>query len=72
MLPATSNILLWWKMNQIKYLHLAEFACKYLAILATLSSAEKQFSLAGNIITDKRSQLKPTVVDMLCFFHNNL
>ena len=52
----------WWSMH----------AAGYPRICGTSSSSERLFSVAGNIITAKRSLLKPHKVDMLVFLAKNL
>ena len=62
----------WWSIQAPAYPRLAKLARKYLCICGTSSSSERLFSVAGNIVTAKRSLLKPHKVDMLVFLANNL
>ena len=62
----------WWKDNSSKYPILSKLCRKYLCIQATLVSAERAFSSAGNIIKSKRSCLLPESVEMLTFLAANL
>lgn len=62
----------WWSMHAAGYPRLAKLARKYLCVCGTSSSSERLFSVAGNIVTAKRSLLKPHKVDMLVFLAKNL
>lgn len=62
----------WWSMHAAGYPRLAKLVRKYLCICGTSSSSERLFSVAGNIVTAKRSLLKPHKVDMLVFLAKNL
>lgn len=62
----------WWKQHELNFPLVARLAKKYLCIPATSSSFERAFSASGNIITCKRSCLKPSTVDQLVFLALNL
>ncbi|KAL3971629.1 C-C chemokine receptor type 4 [Sarotherodon galilaeus] len=62
----------WWKQHETSFPLVARLARKYLCIPATSSSSERAFSASGNIITCKRSCLKPNTVDQLVFLALNL
>ena len=62
----------WWSVQAVAYPSLAKLACKYLCICGTSSASKQLFSVAGNIVTAKRSLLKPHKVDMLVFLAKNL
>lgn len=62
----------WWKQHETNFPLVARLARKYLCIPATSSSSERAFSASGNIITCKRSCLKPNTVDQLVFLALNL
>lgn len=68
----SADPLAWWKGNQSTFPHLSQLARKYLCIPATSVPSERLFSVAGNIVTDKRGRLKPSNVNMLCFLSANL
>ncbi|KAL4006660.1 nucleobindin [Sarotherodon galilaeus] len=61
-----------WKQHETNFPSVARLARKYLCIPATSSSSERAFSASGNIITCKRSCLKPNTVDQLVFLALNL
>lgn len=67
-----SNPLSWWKLQAPHYPGLSKIAQKYLCICATSEASERLFSVAGNVVTAKRSCLKPDKVNMLTFLANNL
>ena len=67
-----TNPLEWWKTHYIDYTHLACLAKKYLCIPATSVASGCPFSTSGNIVSDKRSCLKPERVNMLTFLAKNL
>lgn len=67
-----TNPLEWWKQHEMNFPLVARLAKKYLCIPATSSSSERAFSASGNIITCKRSCLKPNTVDQLVFLALNL
>ncbi|XP_069105881.1 E3 SUMO-protein ligase ZBED1-like [Argopecten irradians] len=61
----------WWKEKEIFYPRVAKVAKKFLAIPASSVPSERVFSLAGNIVRKKRSQLSPENVDKMIFLHKN-
>jgi len=71
-LEMEENPLDWWKVEHRRYPHLAKLAQKYLCICATSVPAERIFSIAGQIVSDRRSALKPDRVDQLVFLARNL
>ncbi|KYN09384.1 hypothetical protein ALC57_18489, partial [Trachymyrmex cornetzi] len=50
---------------------LSELCKKYLCIPASSTESERTFSTTGQIISDRRSRLKPKNVDILVFLHKN-
>ena len=42
---------------------------RYLIALATSASSERIFSVAGNVVTQKRSRLKPHMVKFFVFLN---
>lgn len=67
-----TNPLEWWRQHEANFPRVASLAKKYLCIPATSSPSERAFSTSGNIITCRRSALKPETVDQLVFFAHNL
>ncbi len=64
--------LVWWKAHKEQYPRLCSLARKYLCIPATSSPSERVFSTGGNIVSCRRSALKPQNVDRLVFLAKNL
>ena len=65
------NPLTWWRTNCTLFPMLSSLVRKYLCVPATSTPSERVFSTAGNLVTQKRSMLKPETVDMLVFLHAN-
>ena len=68
---STVDPLTWWRERAPTYPIISHLAKKYLAIPASSVPSERIFSLAGNIVTKKRANLKPENVDRLIFLHKN-
>ena len=60
-----------WKIHQKNVPNLFKVFKKYIHIPATSVPSERMFSLAGNVITEKRSRLIPRNVNLLTFLHHN-
>uniref|UniRef100_A0A1X7VSP8 HAT C-terminal dimerisation domain-containing protein n=1 Tax=Amphimedon queenslandica TaxID=400682 RepID=A0A1X7VSP8_AMPQE len=59
----------WWKRNEKAFANISKLATKYLSILATSVPSERLFTKAGELISAKRSRLKPKNVDMFLFLN---
>jgi hypothetical protein len=66
-----SNPLSWWKNNEKRFPILCEFSKEFFGISATSVPSERLFSDVGNVITNKRSSLKPEKVEKLIFLKRN-
>jgi hypothetical protein len=64
------NPLDFWRQNYSLYPHLARIAKRVFAVPATSAAVEREFSLAGNIITKKRSRLSPETVNDIIFLNS--
>nr|XP_054591578.1 E3 SUMO-protein ligase ZBED1-like [Nothobranchius furzeri] len=71
-LPLTEDPLNWWHGHEFTFPLLSKLSKRYLRIPGTSVSAERVFSTAGDVVTAKRSTLKPEHVDHLVFLHKNL
>ena len=69
MIKRTEDPLVWWKQNSHSFPRLSLVARKYLHIPATSTSSERLFSKAGELISARRSCLKPSVVDKILFLN---
>ena len=65
------DLLGWWKTNSSVYPKLAQLARQVLCVPAS-SSSEREFSVAGRTIEERRTRLSPSTVDALLFLHNAL
>ena len=61
----------WWKENSVSFPRLSKVARKLLHIPATSTASERLFSKAGELISSRRSCLKPSVVDKILFLNKN-
>ncbi|CAF1564148.1 unnamed protein product [Rotaria magnacalcarata] len=61
------NPLHFWKCNHALYPRLAKIAKRVFSVPASSAGVEREFSLAGNIITKKRSRLSPETVNDIIF-----
>ncbi|CAF1099236.1 unnamed protein product [Didymodactylos carnosus] len=57
------NPLSFWKQNEQTYPNLAKLAKRYFSITCSSAAVERQFSAAGQIITQRRSNLDPAAVN---------
>lgn len=71
-LDAEKDPLVWWRQHEVNFPSVAKLAKKYLCIPATSSPSERVFSASGNIVTCKRTCLKPERVDQLVFLSFNM
>ena len=72
LLDVEESALYWWKVEAVRYPTVAKLARKYLCLCATSVAAECVFSCGGNIVTDRRTCLKPEKVDSLVFLALNM
>lgn len=64
------NLMEWWQTNQTKYPRLSKLALQLHSMPASSAAAERSFSLAGNIISEKRNRLGKDSVDSLLFLNS--
>uniref|UniRef100_A0A0A1WMC4 Putative AC9 transposase n=1 Tax=Zeugodacus cucurbitae TaxID=28588 RepID=A0A0A1WMC4_ZEUCU len=64
------DVMQWWLNNNKRYPRLSKLAEKVLAIPASSAASERVFSLAGNIITEKRNRIAPKTVDSILFLNS--
>ncbi|XP_074367181.1 zinc finger BED domain-containing protein DAYSLEEPER-like [Apium graveolens] len=61
------DVLLWWKVNAVKYPILSKMACDVLAVPVSTVSSESAFSTGSRVIDNFRTSLLPkTVETLLC------
>ncbi len=70
-IPKQEDPLGWWKENEGRFPNMSKLARSFLCIPASSTPAERIFSAAGNICSQKRASLSREHVDMLTFLHFN-
>ena len=70
-IPLDSNPLAWWNEKNDKFPILSHLARKYLAVSATSTASERLFSDAGNLLTNKRTRMKPELFKKIMFLKRN-
>ena len=63
--------LLWWSEHSTMYPDICKLAERILHIPATSAPAERVFSVASNVINNKRARLAPDNANVLIFLHDN-
>lgn len=66
------DILMWWRDHRLEFPRLALLCTYYLAIPASSASSEREFSVAGQTISERRTGLKPETVDSILVLHSAL
>lgn len=66
------DVLAWWSEHARLFPNIAHIARSVLAIPASSAASERDFSCAGYVIQERRSQLKPSTVDDILFLHSNI
>nr|CAI5861409.1 unnamed protein product [Callosobruchus analis] len=61
----------WWQTRALLYPQLADLAKKYLCIMATSVPSERIFSKSGQILSEKRSTIKPKRMEKILFLNAN-
>lgn len=72
LISRTENPLSWWHERRHVYPNLFKLVKKYLCVPATSVPCERIFSKAGQVVTEKRSRLKPKNVEKILFLNVNL
>ena len=72
LIPRDSEPLKWWHEHGKNYPKMSKLARKYLCATATSVPSERLFSKAGELVSHRRSSLKPKNVNMLLFLNQNI
>lgn len=72
LVQGSDSILQWWKNNEHHFPVMARIARKTLCIMATSAASERNFSLAGHIVSSRRTSLAPSSVDNILFMNSYL
>ena len=70
-IPLSSDPLVWWNEKKNQFPILSNLAQKYLAVSATSTASERLFSDAGNLLTNKRTRMKPKLFQKIMFLKRN-
>lgn len=65
------DVLLWWKLNEVKFPVLALLAKKFLAVPASQADTERSFSTGRRIVTWERCSTNPHHVEKLVVWHQS-
>ena len=66
-----SPSLRWWALHETTYPHVARLARKYLCVSATSVPSERVFSKAGDIVSNERARMSPSLVEALVIAKDN-
>ena len=69
---SSDPLLTWWKLNAAIFPGIAGLAKKVLAVMATSAASERNFSLAGHVVSARRSRLSGSSVNDILFLNNAL
>nr|CAH7714552.1 unnamed protein product [Callosobruchus chinensis] len=61
----------WWQARGLLYPQLADLVKKYLCVMATSVPSERIFSKSGQILSEKRSTIKPKRMEKILFLNAN-
>ncbi|KAK3089656.1 hypothetical protein FSP39_005404 [Pinctada imbricata] len=66
------TVLQWWKQNELYFPRLSRVARRFLCVQASSVPSERVFSVAGSLVSKKRSRLTPENVDKFIFLNKNM
>ena len=70
-IPFEKDPYAWWNEKKEKFLIISQLARKMLGIRAASTPSKRLFSDAGNILTIKRSRIKPELFNRIMFLKRN-
>lgn len=70
--PTSVDALVWWVEHRIQFPLLSNAVKFVFGIPASSAAAERNFSTAGGVVSDKRSALLPKHVDNILLCHGNI
>lgn len=65
------RVLTWWRNNQASFPTVAKLAQVILSVPATSAEPERRFSIAGNILRERRCSMDPLTMSKTLFIHDN-
>ena len=70
--PNNTEPLVWWRENSSKYPGLSSISRNTLSVMATSAASERNFSLAGYVVSARRSSIKGANVNNILLIHSSL
>jgi hypothetical protein len=67
-----NDLLYWWKNHEDEFSCLSRVATNVLYVPATNASRERNFSVGGLLVQERRTSLSSESVDSILFLHNNM
>jgi len=67
-----TDMMEFWKENRALLSQLFKVACRVLCILASSSASKRDFSTAGRLLEQWRTNLSPKSTNSLLFLHSNM
>lgn len=71
-IPRDEDPLAWWKEHSVLFPKLSDLAKKFLCVPASSVPSERLFSKAGELVSQRRSCLKDTNINMILFLNKNM
>ncbi len=65
-----TNPLTFWQQNQLIFPHLSKLARKIFAVPCSSAAVEREFSAAGQVVTQRRSNLEPSTINDILFLRS--
>ena len=70
--PEDSDNLEYWKINRKKFPLLSRLARKFLCIPVSSATSERVFSTAGNVVSERRTNLSIDNIEILAYMKENM
>ena len=71
-IQGVTDILSWWKSHRVDFPFLNIIARNVMCVMATSAASERNFIVAGNVVSNRRSCLKSSCVNDILFMNSAL